>query len=76
MPSRLNGENVAGAAFLFFSFLFFAAGAANPVFESLYPADYLLAAIGVALLLLGYRTWLNERRLATAREPAVLLREA
>ena len=58
--SRLNGENIAGAAFLFFSFLFIAAGQVNAVFAVLYPADYLLAAIGVVLVVLGYRTWTLE----------------
>ncbi len=59
-PSRLNGENIAGAAFLFFSSLFMAAGRVNAVFAILYPVDYMLVAIGVALVLLGYRTWRNE----------------
>jgi hypothetical protein len=61
-PSRLNGENIAGAAFLFFSFLFMAAGQVNAVFAVLYPADYLLVGIGAALVLLGYRTWRNEMK--------------
>jgi hypothetical protein len=60
VPSRLNGENIAGAAFLFFSFLFMAAGQVNAVFAVLYPVDYMLVAVGVALVLLGYRTWRNE----------------
>lgn len=59
-PSRLNGENIAGAAFLFFSFLFMLAGRVNAVFALLYPVDYLLAAIGITLVLFGYRTWRNE----------------
>ena len=58
-PSRLNGENIAGAAFLFFAALFMAAGQVNAVFAVVYPVDYLLAAAGVALVLLGYRTWRN-----------------
>lgn len=62
--SSLNGENVAGAAFLFFSALLMAAGQVDAVFGSLYPAYYILAATGVALVLLGYRTW----RIEIARE--------
>jgi hypothetical protein len=55
--SKLNGENVAGAAFLFLSFLFLVAGTVNAVFALIYPVCYLLVAIGIALLALGYRTW-------------------
>jgi len=58
--SRLNGENIAGAAFLFFSALLMAAGQVNAVFGLLYPVYYILAATGAALVLLGYRTWRNE----------------
>jgi len=57
MPSRLNGENIAGIAFLFFSVLFMAAGQVNTVFAVIYPVDYMLVAFGIALILLGYRTW-------------------
>ncbi len=66
LPSRLNGENIAGAAFLFFSFLFMAAGQVNAVFAVLYPVDYMLVAVGVALVLLGYRTWRNEMNKASS----------
>ncbi len=58
--SRLNGENVAGAAFLFFSALLMAAGQVDDVFGLLYPVYYILAATGVALVFLGHRTWRNE----------------
>lgn len=54
--AKLNGENVAGAAFLLFSVLLMAAGQVNVVFGKLYPAYYLLAAAGAGLVLLGYRT--------------------
>lgn len=60
--SRLNGENIAGAAFLFFSALLMAAGQLNAVFDLLYPVYYILAAAGAALVFLGYRTWRNEAR--------------
>jgi hypothetical protein len=36
--SKLNGENIAGAAFLFFSALLTYAGQVNVVFGKLYPA--------------------------------------
>lgn len=54
--SKLNGENIAGAAFLFFSALLMYAGQVNAVFGKLYPAYYILVAAGVALVFLGYRT--------------------
>ena len=63
--SRLNGENIAGAAFIFFAVLFMAAGQVNAVFAVLYPADFLIVAFGVGLLVLGYRTWRNENKVAS-----------
>lgn len=33
------------------------AGTVNAVFALIYPVCYLLVAIGIALLALGYRTW-------------------
>ena len=62
--SRLNGENIAGAAFILLASLFMAAGQVNAVFAVLYPADLLLLAIGIALLALGYRTWRNETKVS------------
>jgi hypothetical protein len=58
--SKLNGENIAGAAFLFLSALFMYAGQVNAVFGKLYPAYYILAAAGIALVFLGFRTARSE----------------
>ena len=58
--TRLNGENMAGAAFLFFSALLISAGQVNAVFGKLYPAYYILVAAGIALVFLGYRTSRND----------------
>lgn len=58
--SRFNGENIAGAAFLFFSFLLMMAGQVNAIFGLLYPVYYILSAAGVALLFIGYRTWRSQ----------------
>ena len=66
-PSRLNGENIAGAALIFFASLFIAAGQVNAVFAVLYPADFLIIGFGVGLLILGYRTWRNENRKSSLR---------
>ena len=60
--SRLNGENIAGAAFLFLSFLFIMASQVNAVFALLYPVYYILIATGIALILIGYRTWGNNKK--------------
>ena len=59
---RLNGENVAGAAFLFLASLFLGAGMVNPVIGSLRVVFYVFIASGIALIFLGYRTFINERR--------------
>lgn len=58
--SKLNGENIAGSAFLFFSALLMYAGQVNAVFGKLYPAYYILVAAGAALVFLGYRTARSE----------------
>ncbi|HEX7031814.1 MAG TPA: hypothetical protein VF172_02325 [Nitrososphaera sp.] len=68
--SRLNGESVAGVAFLFFSALLMAAGQVDGAFGLLYPAYYILAATGVALVLLGYRTGRNEAARESEARPA------
>lgn len=60
-PSRLNGENTAGAAFLFFSFLLMLGGQMNAVLGLLYPAYYILVAAGIGLVVLGYRTYRSEQ---------------
>lgn len=46
---------------MLFSVLFMAAGQVNAVFATLYPVDYMLFAIGIALIVLGYRTWTKDR---------------
>lgn len=57
---KINGENVAGAAFLFLSSLFLAAGVVNPIIASIAVVFYIFASAGAALVLLGYRTHRNE----------------
>lgn len=61
---RINGENVTGAAFIFLSILFLAAGTVNPVIASVTVVFYVLVAAGVALALLGYKTYLQEQKVA------------
>ena len=66
--ARLTGENMAGAAFLFFSALLISAGQVNAVFGKLYPATYILVATGIALVFLGYRTARNDEKALLRRE--------
>ena len=70
LPSRFNGETIAGAAFLFFSLLFMMAGLVNSVFAVVYPVDFMLLAVGAALEVLGYRTHRNEVVKATGSAKA------
>lgn len=65
---RINGENVAGAAFLVFSGLFLAAGMVNPVIASVRVVFYVLVAAGIALVFLGYRTYQHEQQVAAVVE--------
>ncbi len=46
------------------------AGQVNAVFAVVYPVDYMLVAVGVALVLLGYRTWRNEMNKARSHASA------
>jgi hypothetical protein len=57
---KINGENVAGAAFLFLAGLFLAAGIMNPIIASVAIVFYLIAAIGAGLVFLGYMTYRSE----------------
>lgn len=61
---RINGENVAGAAFIFFSSLFLAAGTVNPAIASVSMVFYVLVGAGAALVFLGYRTHRHEQKVA------------
>jgi len=65
---KVNGENMAGAAFLFFSALLISAGQVNAVFGKLYPAYYILVGAGIALVFLGYRTSRNDEKALLHRE--------
>lgn len=54
---KVNRENVAGATFLFLASLFLGAGIVNTVIASINIVFYIFTAAGVALVLLGYRTY-------------------
>lgn len=57
---KLNGEIVAGIAFIFISLLFIYAASVNSVWAIILPADYLIMAIGVGLVVLGVLTLRKE----------------
>jgi hypothetical protein len=53
---RMNGEIIAGVAMVLLSLLFIYAAAVNAVWALILPADYLILAIGIALVVLGVMT--------------------
>ena len=53
---RINGEIIAGIAMVLLSLLFIFAAAVNPVWALILPADYLIIAIGIGLIVLGVMT--------------------
>ena len=57
---KTNGEIIAGIAMVFISLLFIYAGAVNSVWAIILPADYLITAIGIALIVLGVMTLKKE----------------
>ena len=53
---RMNGEIIAGVAMILLSLLFIYAAAVNSVWALIILADYLILAIGIALVVLGVMT--------------------
>jgi hypothetical protein len=62
---RVNGEAIAGIAFVFLSILFFYAGSVNTTWAIIIPADFLILAVGCALIILGVITLRRQRALVT-----------
>jgi len=58
---RINGETIAGIAFVFLSILFLYAGAVNGIWAIIIPADFLILAIGCAFIILGVITLRRQR---------------
>jgi len=52
----MNGEIIAGIAMILLSLLFIAAAAVNSIWALILPADYLITAIGIGLVVLGVMT--------------------
>ncbi|NWG37119.1 hypothetical protein [Nitrososphaera sp.] len=59
---RLNGEIVAGTALTFLALLFIFAGMVNPIWAVALPADYVLLAVGIGVIALGFWTASNEKK--------------
>ena len=52
--TKINGEIITGIALIFLALLFIFAGAVNSLWKMILPADFLLIALGVAFLVLGF----------------------
>lgn len=65
---RINGETIAGCALAFLAILFIYAGQVNAVWAIALPADYVLLAAGIALIVLGRYTTMKSNRAGTHAE--------
>lgn len=59
---RINGESIAGIALAFLAVLFIVAAQVNAVWAVALPADYVLLAVGIALIALGRWTTMNANK--------------
>ena len=59
---RINGEIIAGIALVFLAILFIWASTMNAVWAIILPADYLLLAIGLGVIVLGVMTIVRSNR--------------
>lgn len=67
---RINGEIIAGIALMFLAILFIWASTMNPVWAIILPADYLLLAIGIGVIVLGVWTIVRSNRSSSHPERA------
>jgi nitrate reductase gamma subunit len=65
---RINGETISGIALAFLAILFIYAAQVNAVWAVALPADYVLLAVGIALIVLGRYTTMNTNRSSTHTE--------
>jgi positive regulator of sigma E activity len=52
--TKINGEAITGIALIFLALLFIFAASMNNLWKMILPADFLLIALGVAFLVLGF----------------------
>lgn len=65
---RVNGEIVAGAALAFLAILFIAAAMVNPIWAVGLTAYYILLAVGIGVIALGFWTRRNNNRMQSHEE--------
>lgn len=63
---RINGESISGISLAFLAVLFIYAGIVHDVWAVGFPAYYVLLAVGLALIGLGFWTASNEKKNAPA----------
>jgi len=66
MVERINGETITGIALVFLAILFIYAGRVNSVWATIFPADFLILAIGAAFIILGMWDMRKKRRIGYA----------
>ena len=66
MVERINGETITGIALVFLAILFIYAGTVNSVWARIFPADFLILAIGAAFIILGMWDIRKKRRIGYA----------
>lgn len=59
---RLNGEIIAGISLAFLGILFIYAGMVNPIWAVGFTAYYVLLAVGIGVIALGFWTAKNEKK--------------
>src|SRR5919198_815547 len=65
---RINGETITGIALVFLAILFIYAGTVNSVWATIFPADFLILAIGAAFIILGMWDIRKKRRIGHVKE--------
>ena len=65
---RINGETITGIALVFLAILFIYAGTVNSVWATIFPADFLILAIGAAFIILGMWDIRKKRRIGHVEE--------
>jgi putative Ca2+/H+ antiporter (TMEM165/GDT1 family) len=65
---RINGETITGIALVFLAILFIYAGTVNSVWATIFPADFLILAIGAAFMILGMWDIRKKQRIGRVEE--------
>jgi putative Ca2+/H+ antiporter (TMEM165/GDT1 family) len=65
---KINGETITGIALVFLAILFIYAGTVNNIWATIFPADFLILAIGAAFIILGMWDIRKKRRIGHVKE--------